>query len=96
MRDHIAHPCYVPARVWSLAQMAARNGWNVSIEPGRTRCDVEFWRVDGESVSIGWQIYEIDAYGHRAARLSQVSHGPDDIRLRDVPRILKRRPGGAR
>ena len=71
---------HVPARVWTLAKLATKHGWEVRIEPSMTCCDVAFWR--DEMVSIGW--WTTDG----RARLGHVTYEATDIRLRDVPAIL--------
>ena len=72
---------HVPARVWTLAKLAAKHGWEITFEPSMTQCDVTFYRQD-EFLSIGWLIT-----GGRA-RLVHVGYEATGIRLRDVPAIL--------
>lgn len=81
---------HVPARVWTLARLAAEHGWTVRIESVYTSCDMALYR-GGKSVEVGWRIAE------GKSRLAHVTYAigriggrtEHDIRLVDVPAILR-------
>lgn len=83
--------CHVPARVWTLAKLAAAHGWSVRVDPDRHSAEVAFAR-GGQLVMLGWSIFDGRAQLEDAT-VESMSDGPRcDILLRDVPSILT---GGA-
>lgn len=81
---------HVPARVWTLARLAAEHAWDVHIEPGYTRCDLALHR-GGESVEVVWLVADGKSrVAHVTLAVERIGvRDVREIRLRDVRGILR-------